>query len=1017
MLQLPLEPQVWYSLYMRREKPTTKTTLRRNIRRLSSRVSQQSISALRRRFIKSTGGGKQYFVIPVPSRKAMLRVIGIIMVVTLVAWGAWSVYRYFGPHNYQLSRAATLLSPTSAILTKDISYDTNKHQYTFTHGISGGSSELKQTGATTVSATIAKVASKGVVVTDPNYKTSVTMAPTFALADGQQTSNRIVYPFRDHGGWLVYTTTGTGIKEDIILEHHTIDTRQFSYSLKLPDGTEARKESDGSIGIYGNEIFMGSVTPATDADASLLEKARKNAQKNLLLFTIPKPTVIESGRQASVVDASFDIKGDTLTVTAKNLAKAKYPLSIDPSIYIVTAQQFMNGNNETNVDFDVANKLIKKAPTTGARFDAWNATMGMNVTKWKQGVAVAGGYIYTAGGVHPEGGNDTFTTAGTDTFTVPAGVTSITVKAWGAGGGGGGAGGSSSGGAGGGGGYATTTLSVTPNESLTINVGGGGGGGAGGGGNNTSGGGGGGGGYSRVARGSTSLIIAAGGAGGGGGGRSSGYAGGAGGAGGGASGQNGSVGSGSGGGGYGSGASGSTGGVSNTPSVNTGSTGASLLGGAGADGRNAQGADGSANNGGVNGGADGGSRDVNNYYAGAGGGGGGYAGGGGGSDGSSSSRGAGGGGGGSSYTTGTGGSTTAGSGTTPANDTDSDRASAGTAGAGGTSRGAGTSGSSGIIIITYTSSTGATNTVAWARFNTSDGTIESTNPGDGVCSGWCSSSQYNLPSPRGNFSLAAYSGFLYAIGGEDASCTVANGTGDNGVCKTVYVAKLGANGEPQLWHPSDSNKANWVYWYRDSDLSSPRSGIKAVAYNNRLYLMGGVTSASGITSVANSTQIADITPDGRLGSWTSSTTLPYATYGYSTMIYNDRIYLVGGASSIGGSPLASVYYSKINSDGTLNSWQQTTSMKSGRMSTGGDFSTVWGAYLYVSGGCSTVNASGYCTTIHSDTQVASLNADGSLDIWNTVGNVSDTRTGHSLIGWRGYLYEVGGCSAQDTTTG
>ncbi len=935
------------------------------------------VQSLPKRFIKRTVTGKRYLTLPLPSRKGLIRLVIVTVGIALVVTIGYQLYLYFGPHSYAVNSAAKLLPTPSRTVSDSLTFDSAKQVYSFKGG-TATSDTSRQTDATPVTATLPVKASSGITVTDPTYSVDLGMTPKFALADGKQSDGaQVVYPFRDHTGWLVYTAQGTGVKEDVVLDHESGDVKRFSYDLSLPNGTEARLESDGSIGVYGNELFMNNVATSTASDAALLEKARANAQKTLLLFTIPKPSVLEATPSNATIKATYELNGNHLTVIVSGLAKANYPLSIDPSIYVVTAQQFMNGNNETNIDFDVANKVIKKGATTGARFDSWTGTLGMNITKWKQGVAVAGGYIYTVGGVHPNGGIATYTSAGSDTFVVPTGITSITVKTWGAGGGGGGGGSATSGGNGGAGG---------------------------------------GGGFSSVARGSTRLIIAAGGAGGGGGGRTSGYTGGAGGAGGDTLGQNG-VGGTNTGGGYGSGANGATGGISNTPSKNTGSAGTSLQGGAGADGRSVQGVDGSANNGGVSGGGDGGSRDANTYYAGAGGGGGGLAGGGGGSDAAVSGRGAGGGGGGSSYTTGTGGSTTGGNYTTPGNDTDADRASAGNAGTGGGTRATGTAGASGIVVITYVSDTGATDTVEWAHFNTSDGTIESTNPGNGVCSGWCTSSQYNLPAARGKFSLVAYNGFLYAIGGEDASCTTANGTGDGGICKTVYVAKIGANGEPQLWHPTDSNKSNWVYWYRDTDLSSPRSAIKAVAYNNRLYLMGGLTSSGGVVSVASSTQIADITPDGRLGSWSSSTALPYADYNYSAVAYNDRLYLIGGASSIGGAPLAGVYYNKINADGTLNSWQHTNDLSVGRMSNGGDFGTVWGGYIYASGGCIGTNSSGYCTNIASSTQLASINADGSVDVWNTNASVNDARTGQSLVAWQNSIYEVGGCSSQDAISG
>src|SRR6185437_7983129 len=61
----------------------------------------------------------------------------------------------------------------------------------------------------------------------------------------------------------------------------------------------------------------------------------------------------------------------------------------------------------------------------------------------------------------------TYNTAGTYTFTVPSGVTSIQVEAWGAGGGGASAGG-------GGGGYASSVFSATGGNQYTVKVGAGG---------------------------------------------------------------------------------------------------------------------------------------------------------------------------------------------------------------------------------------------------------------------------------------------------------------------------------------------------------------------------------------------------------------------------------------------------------------------------------------------------------------------------------------------------------------
>ncbi len=236
----------------------------------------------------------------------------------------------------------------------------------------------------------------------------------------------------------------------------------------------------------------------------------------------------------------------------------------------------------------------------------------------------------------------------------------------------------------------------------------------------------------------------------------------------------------------------------------------------------------------------------------------------------------------------------------------------------------------------------------------------------------------------------------------------------------MYVAKLGANGEPQLWHPTDTNKNNWVYWYSDTALSSNRAFLGAVAYNNRMYVVGG--STSGWTGGSTTVQKADINPTGKLTNWTTTgmSQLSSAIMSHSLQTYNDFLYVIGGIS--GTTTQSAVLYTKINTDGTINSWQTgnpigNTGTTTARAALGGKFATIWGGYIYVAGGCSTVNGSGYCTSIANDVQLASINADGSITDWTTVTNITNSRMGYGLMVWRNALYGIGGCSAQNTSTG
>ena len=663
--------------------------------------------------------GRWLFVAP---KNAFLRLINarlrwrmLAAVAVLVLAEIYSVYNpFFQDNSYALGNGAALLPESSPVMAAKVQFNHSEQQFTFNPGSDPSSSIVGQPKMS--SASLSKDPKKGLTVTDPTNNVDFKMAPKFNLKEGRQDKDRIVYPFADGSGWLVYTLRGVGVKEDIVLNYSHGDTASYSYDLDLGDSMDAKIEKDGSLGVYGNSLLSSNIVAGSDKDAELLQKARQNSSKDKLLFVIPAPVVLDRYGPANGITSKYSLNGNELTVTTTGMKKGNYPLTIDPSIYVVTASQFMQGNNETNVNFDVDNKLIKKGRTTGARFDSWQTTSSLTQGTWGAQTVPAGGYIYHVGGTYNNGGSAT-------------------------------------------------------NSAL----------------------------------------------------------------------------------------------------------------------------------------------------------------------------------------------------------------------------------------------------VNWAKINTSTGTVDSANPGSGSCSTWCTANDYNLPDARSNFSLVAYNGYLYAFGGTSANCTSGNGTGTSTYCKTVYIAKIGANGEPRLWHPTDTNPSNWVYWYRDTDLPNERAFAGAVAYNNRMYFAGGRTS-SGVTTALH---IADVTPNGKLGTWTSSgSTLPSSNqYDPGLQVYNDRLYAIGGASTTTGAPTNSVYFSKINSDGTVNSWTQTSSFTTGRRGIGTNISSISSGYVYISGGCTAVNGSGYCTTTASDAQVASINADGTLDAWSTMSGLSDSRVGHNLVAWRDNIYTVGGCSSQNTSTG
>lgn len=909
------------------------------------------------------------------------------------------------------STIEAIVGESVPLIESKISYSEELKSFIYNKGYKAGGETLGFGGGNGFTGGFPVDPTQGVSITDPITQLSMKIIPKFKLGSAEQDGSRIVYKMTDYDGLKILSLNGIGYKEDLVLNSFRGDRASFEYEIELSDAVEMRMEDNGSIGFYSVEsVLLGDIAVSSEEDQALLDEARSNGDKSNLIFSIPAPIAIgPDGHTDEGVNLHFEIKDNTIALKASGLKQAQYPLSLDPSVYIETARKFMLGNNETNVDFDTANELIQKGTTTGARFDDWSSSLSLNNSLYDGATAVAGGYAYYVGGVGSAGTPTSTEFTSNGSYNVPSGVDKVIIEAWGAGGGGGGGGTVGDGGTGGGGAYVNALVNVTALESLTVEIGGGGGAGdfSSGGSGTISGDGGGGGGHTEVNRTGTPLVIAAGGGGGGGGDNSSATPGGDGGPGGDNSdGFDGTSSSSAGGGG---GATSSSGGSGGTGGNNTGSSGGSQSGGDGADGRSNQGSDGSKNNGGTASGGDGGNGDQNSNGYGAGGGGGsGYYGGGGGSGSLAGDAGGGGGGSGTSYVepSALGSSYQSGSGSTPGNSGDIDRGSAGDGGSGGPTSSSGSDGSDGKVIITPYLGVEQKAEVYWSSIDPSTGTLTSPNPGDGACTDWCTDTAYDLPEARRGFSMVAYNGFLYVIGGLDETDTRVD---------SVLIAKIGANGEPSLWHPTDPDPDNWVYWFEDTGgaLATATSYGAALGYNNRLYFLGGSTASSpgGVTTV----QYTNLEPTGTLTGWTTTGMVAMSTsrFQHTVEVYNDYLYVIGGDSSASGSLLNSVEYIRLDDDGTfLGSWESTASFNTARRTDGGDFTTIFGAYIYLSGGCSSVS-SGDCQTVYDDVQLASINSDGSITEWITVDGAVNSRSSYGLHAWQDYIYSIGGCSAVD----
>ena len=147
-------------------------------------------------------------------------------------------------------------------------------------------------------------------------------------------------------------------------------------------------------------------------------------------------------------------------------------------------------------------------------------------------------------------------------------------------------------------------------------------------------------------------------------------------------------------------------------------------------------------------------------------------------------------------------------------------------------------------------------------------------------------------------SAITYNGYIYLI----------SGANDFVYTNNVYYAKLGGDGSIGPWNTTVN--APYV-----------GSSISMTAHNGYLYYIGGYNG----TSITPSAYYAKINADGTLSNWTSTTdTTPNAWSGASVVVNNNYIYMLGGDTGSGYDD--SVTYAAINPDGSIGSWTATSSL-------------------------------------------------------------------------------------------
>ncbi len=156
---------------------------------------------------------------------------------------------------------------------------------------------------------------------------------------------------------------------------------------------------------------------------------------------------------------------------------------------------------------------------------------------------------------------------------------------------------------------------------------------------------------------------------------------------------------------------------------------------------------------------------------------------------------------------------------------------------------------------------------------------------------WTSTTDY--PIHVAGDSCATYAGYVYCVGGFDASGNDYN---------DVYFAQLSASGVGS-WSAASTYPAK-------VDSTACFTGAATI------YCVGGENAAGVISSV----YAASISPSG-LGKWSSAAPYPHSIASASCVAYSGYVYCVGGFNNLAEGS-SSTYYASISSG--LSAWVSTT---------------------------------------------------------------------------------------------
>lgn len=232
----------------------------------------------------------------------------------------------------------------------------------------------------------------------------------------------------------------------------------------------------------------------------------------------------------------------------------------------------------------------------------------------------------------------------------------------------------------------------------------------------------------------------------------------------------------------------------------------------------------------------------------------------------------------------------------------------------------------------------------------------------------------SLTVPRGYAAVAAYKGYVYAIGG-------ANGEHGNNLLNTIERAPINPDGSLGRWI-MEKNKM----------FSRRRAGTAFTAHGF-LYVIGGYNG-----EFLDTVERALINKDGSLGKWELMTAILQERRYIHASAYTGRyIYVMGGHDRATGGALNKVEFAEVKDNGDLSEWVEAKPVNAARYGTS---AVSVNGFLWLIGG--------YDGRALDAVERAGVNSDGTIMPWDIVSHLAIPRNSPSAVVYKNNLYVIGG---------